>query len=387
MRLLIVHNRYRSSTPSGENIVVDREVELLAGRGHEVETFFRSNDDYADLGLGKKIFTFPSPVLGTSARKDFRKTVKAFQPDVVHLHNPYPFISPMILDDCRAADVPVVATIHNYRLRCIKGTFFRDGAICTDCEDRRFPTPAIVHGCYGESIAASSMMAVALARHRRRWEGIAGFIAVSAFIADYLVEWGIQHSRVHVIPNPVDDRGDPSPPGAGFVFAARLTEEKGLLLVLDAWEASGLDGSLPLYIAGDGPLRAEAEKRAAGLESVHVLGALTGAEVLEFRRKGAVGLQPSLWFEAHPSVAESFALGRPVLATNVGAADSVVNDRVGWRSPPTVDAFAAAFRAAADAGEVAAKGAAARSHYERVYEPTVVARQLEVLFARLIGPV
>ena len=205
-----------------------------------------------------------------------------------------------------------------------------------------FPTPGVVHGCYGESVAASSVMAVALARHRRRWEGIDGFIAVSGFVADYLVKWGIERSRVHVIPNPVDDPGDPSPPGEGFVFAARLTEDKGLLLVLDAWEASGLDGAVPLYIAGDGPLRAEAEQRAARLSSVHVLGALTGPEVQALRRKGAVGLQSSLWFEAHPSVAESFALGRPVLATDVGAANSVVNDRVGWRSPPTVADFAGA---------------------------------------------
>jgi len=384
MRVLIAHNRYRSGTPSGENIVVDREVDLLASRGHDVETFFRSNDDYADLSAAQKIRTSASPVFGSSARKDFQKSLRAFRPDVVHVHNVYPLISPMILDDCREAGVPVFATIHNFRLRCIKGTFFRDGQICTDCEGRRFPTAGIVHGCYGESIAASSVMAIALARHRPRWEGIDGFIAVSDFVADYLVKWGIDRSLVHVIPNPVEDPGEPSPPGEGFVFAARLTEDKGLLLVLDAWEASGLDGTIPLYIAGDGPLRGEAEQRAARLTSVQVLGPLTGPEVQALRRKGAVGLQPSLWFEAHPSVAESFALGRPVLATNVGAADSVVNDQVGWRSPPTVASFADAFRTASDPREVVARGAAARSHYERTYEPAVVASQLESRFSELL---
>ncbi|MEY4601586.1 MAG: hypothetical protein RLZZ201_1277, partial [Actinomycetota bacterium] len=116
------------------------------------------------------------------SRQALRETLDRVRPDVVHLHNPYPLVSPTVIDDARERGVAVVATIHNFRLECMSGMLFRDGAICTACEAHRFPWPGVRHGCYRDSYAQSTVMASALAMHRRRWQGVSRFLAVSGFV-------------------------------------------------------------------------------------------------------------------------------------------------------------------------------------------------------------
>ena len=377
LRVLIVHNRYREAMPSGENIVVDREVELLRGRGLEVFTFFRSNDDYAELSVWPKISASITPVVGNWSARSFRRALQEHQPDVVHVHNVYPLISPTIIDDCGRAGIPVVATVHNFRHRCLRGDFFRDGQICTSCDDRRFAFAGVAHRCYASSGAASAVLAAALLRHRSTWRRVSCFIAVSDFVAECLVSWDFASDRIEVLPNPFADPGPPSTPGDGFVYAARLQREKGIGLLLDAWERSGLDGGPPLYIAGDGPMRASVERRASRMASVEVLGSLRFDELSSVRRRAAVGVQCSLSYEAHPSVGESYALGRPVVATALGGAAGVVNSSIGWQCEPTPESLADALVAASDRADVARKGAAARRHYERTYTPERIGARLE----------
>jgi len=275
----------------------------------------------------------------------------------------------------------VVATIHNFRLRCMNGLLFRDGAVCTECEDRVIPWPGVRHGCYRDSTTQSVVMATALARHGPAWSRVARFLAVSDFVARRLTAWGLPPERIRVKPNPVVDPGPPPPLGEGFCFAGRLAEEKGIRLLLDAWAASGLDGHLPLRIAGDGPLRDEVAARCAASASATYEGLRSADELRAIRTATAVQVMPSLSFETHSAIAESFALGRPVVATATGALGDLVDPSVGWAVAPTPDALADALRAAAQPTAVHPRSMAARERFLSTYEAARVTRSLLAHYA------
>jgi glycosyltransferase involved in cell wall biosynthesis len=385
MKVLLVHNRYRQAMPSGENRVVDDELAALRDAGAEVETFFRSSDELATMSILGKVRASVSPITGSASHSALGETLKRFAPDVVHVHNPYPLISPRVVEMAADAGVSVVATIHNFRLQCINGLMYRDGHICTECEGKSFPLAGIRHSCYRESLPQSALMATAISLHRRRWDRVDRFIAVSEFVADRLASWGVARDRIAVKPNPVPDPGTPSPPGRGFLFAGRLSEEKGILLLLDAWERSGLDGVEELLIAGDGPLVDEVTGRAARLRSVTLLGVLDAAGITQARQRTAVGVTCSLWFEAHPAVAESFAHGRPVIATNVGALGSIVDETVGWSAPPTIEGMSAALIAACSSDVVAQRGHVARARFVSEYRSDVVTGKLIEIYESVMA--
>jgi glycosyltransferase involved in cell wall biosynthesis len=376
MKVLVVHNRYRQAMPSGENRVVDDELTALRDAGAEVETFFRSSDELATMSMLGKARASVSPITGSASHTELRETLRRFAPDVVHVHNPYPLISPRVVEMASDAGASVVATIHNFRLQCMNGLMYRDGHICTECEGKSFPLAGIRHACYRESLPQSALMATAISLHRRRWDRVDRFIAVSEFVADRLVTWGVARDRIAVKPNPVLDPGSPAPPGRGFLFAGRLAEEKGILLLLDAWERSGLDGVEELLVAGDGPLLDEVTRRAQRLRSVTLLGVLEAVDIGRTRQRTAVGITCSLWFEAHPAVAESFAHGRPVIATSLGALGAIVDETVGWSAPPTVEGLSVALIAACDPDSVAQRGRAARARFIAEYRSDVVTDQL-----------
>lgn len=372
MKVLVVHNRYRSALPSGENNVVDTEVDLLRSAGVDVHTFIRSSDEIAVMPVHRRVGVALSPITGHASRESFREMLRRVRPDVVHLHNPYPLISPTVIDESRRAGAAVVATVNNFRLRCMNGYFFRDGEVCTACEDRRVQWPGIVHACYRESLAQSMVMAAALTRHRSSWSAVDRFLAVSPFVAERLQQWGVPPDRVVLKPNTTPDRPVAEGIGTGYLYAGRLSDEKGVLLLLDAWAASGLDATERLLIAGDGPLRSEVERRAAALQGVAVLGNRSPQEVAALRADTAVAVFPSTWFEAMSAAPESFAAGRPVIATSVGGLADVVDDAVGWSVSPTVEAMADALRASCDRDERVLRGAAARRRFDAGFAPQVL---------------
>jgi glycosyltransferase involved in cell wall biosynthesis len=378
MRVLVVHNRYRSALPSGENLTVDAEVQGLreSVRGIDVDCFFRESDEVQSMHLRSRVGAAMAPLLGDHGEGSLARRLDTFQPDVVHLHNPYPLISPLAIKESADRGIPVVATIHNFRLRCINGLFFRDGAVCTECEFKRVPIPGFVHACYRESRVQSSVLATALTIHRPLWSRVARYIAVSPFVADRLRGWGVHEDRISIKANPVVDPGPLCEPGDGFLFAGRLSEEKGIELLLDAWELSGLDGSARLLIVGDGPLRSLVETRAKSSRSVTFLGQLSPARTAELRRETAVGVVSSICFESHSAVGESFAQGRPVVTTNLGALSSAVDETVGWVSAPEARHLAACLRAAHEPGAVAALSQPARARYELLYRSDLLTDQL-----------
>jgi len=383
MKVVVAHNRYSSAQPSGENTVVDAEIAQLRAAGVEVVPFLRSSDEIGALPASAKLLLPLSPIISPASVRALRETIRTEKPDVLHLHNPYPLISPWIVRTAHAHGLPVVQTVHNYRQVCAPGLYFRDGRICTDCKGRAFPLPAVVHNCYRGSKAQSAVMATALTVHRGTWRSVDRYIALTDAIAAHLRDYGIPGERIVVKPNALADPGPPAPLGEGFLFAGRLSPEKGLGLLLEAW-ARHPEGTLgTLRIAGDGPLRPLAEAAAGARSDVVFLGPQTPEGVRAARRDSAVVLATSTWYDVLPTVIlEALADGRPVLGTDLGGIPYLVGD-AGWIVPATVDALASALpRALASASGLAPL---ARKRYEATFTPDLLTRRLVDVYVGLTG--
>jgi glycosyltransferase involved in cell wall biosynthesis len=391
VKVVIAHNRYREAIPSGENVIVDLEIAQLRAAGVEVLAFQRSSDAIGELPLAQKALLPISPIWGRAAQRDLAELLDAERPDLLHLHNPYPLLSPWVVRTAHAHGVPVVQTVHNYRQVCSSGLYFRDGHMCHDCRGRAFGLPAVVHRCYRGSTLQSALMATTLAVHRPTWRSVDRFIALTTAIRAHLLDYGIPDERIVIKPNGIPDPGAPTAPGDGFLYAARLSPEKGLALLLDAWRRHP-DGSLgQLRIAGDGELRPLAEQAAAERTDVTYLGVLDRAGMAAAREAAAVIVAVPTWHDVLPTVIlEALAGGRPVLGTDVGGIPYLLGvepgpDRAeaaaGWVVAPDPIALAAALPVAR-AG-AAARGAAARDRYLRTFHPDVVTKQLLGIYADL----
>jgi glycosyltransferase involved in cell wall biosynthesis len=374
MKVVVAHNRYSSAQPSGENTVVDAEIAQLGAAGVEVLPFLRSSDEIGSLPPVQKALLPLSPIYAPAAQKALVELIKAERPDVLHLHNPYPLISPWIVRTAQSHGLPVVQTVHNYRQVCASGVYFRDGHICHDCRGRALPLPAIRHRCYRGSAAQSVIMATALTVHRGTWRGVDRYIALTDAIADHLRDYGIPGGRIVVKPNAVPDPGDPAELGDGFLMIGRLSPEKGLPLLLDAWSRHPVGALGTLRIVGDGPLRSVAEAAAADRSDVVYLGSQDRSGVRDQLRASSVVVVPSTWDDVLPTVIiEALAAGRPVLGTALGGIPYLVGD-AGWTVPADPAALAEAL-AAARAG-APGLAAAARARYLATFTPDLVTKRL-----------
>ncbi|HZX01793.1 glycosyltransferase [Kribbella sp.] len=333
MRILMVHNRYRSTAPSGENRVVDQEREALAAFGHEVDLFERHSDELEQWPAWKKA-TLPARVVWNPASKrDLADTLRTFRPDVVHIHNTFPVLSPSVLYACRDAQVPVVITLHNYKLLCASGDFYRDGAVCHDCAGGN-PLPAVAHSCYRGSKLATATTVLNTRSHRRSWRNlVSAYLFVSESQRRLLAGMEFDSDRSFVRYNYVPYDG----PIAGtrrrqVTYVGRLDAAKGAPLLMNGWDAyreiAG-DDALQLVIAGGGPLLDEVTAWAADRPSVELRGLLSKPDVFELMRESRAVVLPSEWEETFGLVVvEAMAVGVPLLASRHGSFPELVTDGV-----------------------------------------------------------
>lgn len=389
MRVLLLHNRYQQA--GGEDVVVEAEKTLLESHGHAVSLLEEHND--AISGLSGKLRAAASVLYSPASKEKVKAEIGRFRPDVAHVHNFFPLLSPSVYDACREAGIPVVQTLHNYRLTCANAFLYREGRICEDCLGKDFPWPAVLHHCYRGSHLQSLATASMLGFHR--WRGtwanrVDAYIALTAFQRQLLIRSGLPPENVHVKPNFIMDPGHrplPEPKGDYLLFVGRLSEEKGLGVILEAYRRHGL--RFPLRIVGDGPQRAEWEERSRGLP-ITFLGKQEKTVVLTLLREARFLLFPSIWYEGFPmTIVEAFAVGLPVMASDLGGMPEILADgERGWLVKPGDPASWAvsASRAWSDTNGTRGRAQAARYAYEHHYAPEQNYLQLRDIYQRLCTP-
>ena len=331
MKILLVHNFYQQ--PGGEDVVFAQEKRLLERKGHQVITYTRSNHEAENTSLMDRVRLLKTIVSAKDSQQQVAGILRNEKPDLVHIHNTFMMISPSIYAACAAAQVPVVQTLHNYRLLCPATTLYRDGHVCEECISDGLMS-GVKYGCYRESRATTAAVALMLKVHRNRgtWkQDVSAYIALTEFAKQKFVANGLPAERVHVKANFVDpdpgDRnlGERTTASEYALFVGRLTPEKGVSTLLNAW--TRLQGSVPLKIIGDGPSRAALESQAKkdNLQDVEFLGRLDGDQTRQVMKGARFVVVPSLWYEGFPMVlVESFACGVPVIVSRLGAMEEIV---------------------------------------------------------------
>jgi glycosyltransferase involved in cell wall biosynthesis len=390
LKILVVHNSYQQ--PGGEDVVFEQERRLLERQGHRVITYTRSNRELEKLSSFARLVTVGSMVSAGDSKREVARILQTERPDVVHVHNTFMMISPSIYEACQEAQIPVVQTLHNYRLSCPAMFFFRNGHVCEDCREHSLLS-GVWHGCYRNSLSATAAVALMLQVHRSRgtWtQVISGYIALTEFSRNKFIEAGLPAQKIHVKPNFVDpDPGERNAAGEYALFAGRLSPEKGVSTLLAAWKR--IAAKLPLLIVGDGPLRVELEAEVAknDLRKVAFLGRLSARETRAAMRDAAFLIVPSAWYEGFPMViAEAFALGVPVLGSRLGSIQEVVTDGrsgIHFTAGDPSDLAEKVDWAWNHPVELRAMGREARLEYERRYTAKINYSLLTDIYARALA--
>ena len=330
MKVLVLHNRYTQR--GGEDIVVESEEQLLTTMGHTILPYHRNNAEIEHFTLVQKALLPGTTVWSSRSFVEVRNLALRKQPAVAHFHNTFPLISPATYRACRSAGIPVVQTLHNYRLLCAEATLFRDGKPCECCVGKRVPWPGVRYVCYRGSRTATGTLAAMVASHwiLGTWtKTVDLYIALSDFARDKFIAGGLPAAKIVVKPNFVHpDPGADRDVSEYGLFVGRLSQEKGLHALLAAWKRLG--GKIPLLVVGEGPLRGELETIAQQLKLVGVrfLGQLDRQEVLAVMKRARFLVVPSECYENFPmTVVEAYACGTPTIAAGHGALKEIVSDQ------------------------------------------------------------
>ena len=363
--VIAVHNFYQH--PGGEDEVFRAETTLLAARGHEVIKYTASNETIRGTS---GLLLAQRTLWNSGIHRELRRLFRSRRPLVAHFHNTFPLISPAAYHAARAEGVPVVQTLHNFRLVCPNALLFRDGHPCEDCLHKSVPWPAVVHACYRGSRAASSVTMAMLAFHRvlRTWSRTVDvYVALSEFARDKFVEAGLPADRITVKPNFLStDPGQGEHRGGYALFVGRLSSEKGLATLLKAWTAIGY--RYPLKVVGKGPLESMLGQSRPGVEW---LGWQPRDRIVDLMKDAAFLILPSEWYEHFPmTLLEAYATGLPVIGSALGSLGALIKDgETGrhFRPGDSADLARAVDWAICNPAAMAELGRRARREYELRY--------------------
>ena len=378
VRVLVVHNSYRQR--GGEDNVVDAEVGLLQTNGHEVAEYRRHSDETA--GMGALALGVQSLWSKRTAR-DIARLAKQFDPHLVHVHNTFPLISPSVYWSAYEANLPVVQTLHNFRLICLQATLLRGGHVCEDCVGR-LPWRGVVWKCYHDSATESAALAGVLGMHRRLHtyrNKITRYVALSDFSRRKFIEGGFPAERIVVKPNFADVRSLKQSKRVGGLFVGRLSQEKGIEVLL---EAVALCPGVAIRVMGSGP----EEHKLRSNPRIILLGWRSRTDVLDGMSSARYLVMPSLCYENFPlAIVEAFACGLPVITSRLGAmADLIQDGQTGLLFTPgsAEDLAAKIMWAEANHQRMHEMGRIARAVYEAKYTPESNYAQLRRIYVEAI---
>lgn len=318
LRVLVVHNAYQHR--GGEDSVVDAEIALLRLHGHEVETYFRHNDD---VNTSPMLTVAGQTLWSTQTTKEVTAKIATFRPDVMHAHNTFPLISSSIYWAAAKAGVPVVQTLHNFRTLCLSALFMREGNVCEDCLGH-LPWRGVVHQCYRDSTVTSAVLAGMITLHRGLGtyrNKVTRYIALNDFCRSKFIAGGLPEEKFRVKPNFIDNTNTPDwATRQGGLFVGRLSREKGLDVLIEAVKYLPTN---PVKVIGEGEL----ESFAQTYFGVDYLGFQSLDKILVKMRQSSYLVVPSLWYENFPrTIVEAFSCGLPVIASRIGALAEVIQD-------------------------------------------------------------
>jgi glycosyltransferase involved in cell wall biosynthesis len=321
MKILLLHNYYQQ--PGGEDIVVQQEKALLEAHGHNVDLL--TADNSCINGIKSQAAVALSSIYSRRSRVQVKERIADSKPDIVHVHNFFPQLSPSVYYACAKAKVPVVQTLHNFRLICPNALLFREGKPCEDCVGRLIPWPGIMNACYRDSHVGTAVLATMLTTHQlwRTWRLVDAYIALSEFARQKLIAGGVPSSHLFVKPNClVPDPGTRVRSDDYALFVGRLSPEKGINTLLAAW------AHLParrLKIVGDGPLRDAVAQ--TNIPNMEFMGPQSSEAVMSLIGAAAFLVVPSECYENFPRViVEAFAKGVPVLGSRIGSMEELIDD-------------------------------------------------------------
>jgi len=364
-RVLVVHNRYQQR--GGEDVVVEDEVDLLAHHGHEVELFAVHNDE---LNTTHQLTAAVDTLWSPRAHQRMRALLERFKPDLLHVHNTFPLISPSIYWAAQTRRVPVVQSVHNFRLICPGATLYREGRICEECVGR-LPLPALRHRCYRGSLPQTAATVAMLGLHRALGtyqRKIDIYIAMTEAARGKLIEGGLPAHKIRLKPNFAADRGPPPVRArAGGLFVGRLSPEKGLDVLADAIDRIGRPC---VTVIGGGDLAGFARQRFGAA----CVGVKDRAGVIEAMEAAAWLVVPSTCYETFPrGIVEAYGAGLPVIASRLGGMLEIVRDgHTGllFEAGNSRDLAESIDRIDGDPAACATMARNARSEFEARYSPS-----------------
>jgi glycosyltransferase involved in cell wall biosynthesis len=383
MKILICHNHYQEY--GGEDAVVAAEKELLESHGHKVILYERHNDEIKDYSFLKKLRLFYSTTWARDSYKQIKNIIRNKKPDIAHFHNTLPLISPSAYWACADEGLPVVQTLHNFRLLCPGALFLRNDQICEECLAGNFK-PALRHRCYRGRYLETRAVVRMLEYHRKIGtydDKIAKYITLTGFCRNKFIEAGFPAEKIVVKPNFISNPPEPKPGGDYALFASRLSHEKGINILIEAWKGI----NFPLKICGAGPERPQVERNASS--HVEILGQLRPNEIADLLSKARFVIIPSICYEGFPRVVvEAFAAGKATLVSRIGSVAEIVEDGVAgfqFESGNTGDLREKALRLSNDKSLADKFGRNARNIFEEKYTSDKNHRMLMEIYVDAIN--
>ncbi|MEM8557120.1 MAG: glycosyltransferase family 4 protein [Bacteroidota bacterium] len=398
-RVLNVGHHYRVAGGSDRYMLVLEA--LLEERGHEVIPFAAAHPDnqptpwarFFPTGVdpeGRRPSDFARFFYSREAAQALASLLKEARPDLAHLHIYYGHLTTSILAEFRKAGVPVVQTLHDYKLACPVYSFLSNGTPCEACGGHQF-WKALPRRCNRGSLArtVASVAEAYIARATGDLRHIDHFITVCDFQRSKLLSYGLGTGKMSTVHNFVDAAAftPGTAPGDYALYFGRLEALKGVHTLI---EAAARVPELPLLVVGDGKERAALEARVAELGADHIrfLGFQRGARLHDLIRESRVCLQPSECYELCPmSTLEAMAFARPLIGSDIGGIPELVAEgQTGLLVPPgDTDALSAAIRwMAAHPGEAQRMGRAGRARAEREFGPDRHYARLREVYAGLL---